>query len=95
MRNLVTISDATIDALVANSQARELFPCLKNHSQQHVRKACCGKTRTTHVVQAYEGTKKCLADLGPKRLQALKGILDARQLRIMTTSGNRRIVLTV
>jgi len=99
MINLLVIEDSTIRAMMADPRYLELLPCLgtaKNQleSVNRGKRNCqrCTAEKTQIVSDAVNQAKVCIHSTRGAKLTQLKKLLNARQLRLITTNGRGRRV---
>jgi len=92
MKTLVTIENATIDALLRHPQAVSLLPSLKQVRELRHQVPCprCDATaKAADRAATYNRAKEDLASLRGDALKAMKQLLGAQKLRVRVHRGNR------
>jgi hypothetical protein len=86
MAKTVTITNATVDRLMANSAVKSNLSCIANAPVVTTRKRSCGKcgSKTTSTPE-YDRVKKCLGALNGDSLTYLKTFLKADTIKISYT----------
>lgn len=93
--NLLTIEDATIKAMMVDPRIMQILPCLSGPKQQidgtvPGGKDCarCQAEKKQIVGDAMRNAKLCIVGTRGSKLQELKTLLNARQLRVYTRSAS-------
>lgn len=88
-----TIDEAAIRSMILNSNFTLAFPFLTSMTTNSVKKACCGRKRTSKVPD-YEGIKRAFAELPDARKVQLRELLGAKKVQIKYAgSGGKTIVV--
>lgn len=98
-KNLVTIEDATIQALLGRKDIVAQLPnCLGRVAKQNsgTRMKTCARCRGKRGRQVdYGKVKQCLANLQGENRRTLKAVLNARQVRVVyRNSRGQKITFT-
>lgn len=90
MKNLVVLEDSLIRSMVMNPQFVAAFPCLQAGRSVASGSKCtpCARRRQQSRETAIMGNlKSCLAGLPGSKRAELKQLLNAKQVRIVYSSG--------
>jgi len=96
---LFTIEDNNVKAMMQDPQIVALLPCLRNSQTQlesvlKGKKNCnrCEAEKKQIVSDAMNQAKVCIHSTRGSKLQQLKKLLNAKQLRVVTRNGTGRRV---
>lgn len=91
---LVTLEDSVIKTMMQDPRITELLPCLRSAQQElaSIQKGgrnCtrCNKQKATIAKSAMAKAAGCIRGAKGAKLQQLKKILNAKQLRIIARNG--------
>lgn len=95
MAKIVVIEDATIARMVSDP-AFAVIPCLANKKDIVLpgQTGCgsCAKARAEKQKQALRDIKVCLATMTPENRAAIKKLLDAEQIKIVSASHTGQLL---
>ena len=102
-KNLLVIEDATVRSMLQDPRVMEQLPCLQQSQRQlnSIKKGkanCnrCKQEKSRIVSDAMTAAKNCIRGLRGEKLNKLKAVLNARQLRVHAKNARgQRIEVTL